>query len=131
MISAQYRNPKNPTRMRSTCALLIVGLVATLLACKKGSGKDCTYNKDCKDTLVCLIPPAGGSNKCMELEQATAACGASAGCKQAGECGIDNFREAYAMGKCSATSEEHCKKSSECASEGKCTFNPTLKYCMK
>lgn len=108
------------TKINAYAALTLLGLA--LLACKKGSGSECSFNKDCKDTLVCLSQEMS-RGKCRDLAEAKADCQGRSECKKKGWCGVYTTAAAEEGAVCAAKSEEDCKQSTDCTQGGKCRFN--------
>ena len=114
--------------MKRTRRVLYVGLLGlALMACKKGSGDKCTFNKDCKDTLVCMA--AKSPSSCMEYDKAKAMCQASELCKVAGRCGAGPVTADY-VANCTPKSDEDCKQSSNCTKSGNCTYDSKSGNCI-
>jgi hypothetical protein len=114
-------------RIAGSCFYLAM-VVLALLACKKGPGKECKFNKDCADNLVCLgsVTPS----TCKTIEDARTHCAATEFCKLGGQCGVTSIA-AESVASCAPTSDEHCKQSTSCAKVGMCTYSPSMNSCQK
>ena len=114
-------------------SLVCFALVAFVSSgCKKSSGQECSYNKDCQDKLVCIDVARNVLNsKCMELDKANAGCAASKACAEAGQCHVSTVA-GDTPAECVPKGDEDCRKSSYCRSNKVCTFNPAKGgYCTK
>jgi hypothetical protein len=93
-------------------------LMIPLAACKKSSGAECIFNKECADDSVCFNAHAG-AGACTQFPKAKAVCSGQKECKDIGWCSVSSFaREEPAM--CTAVSNADCKNASVCKTKGQC-----------
>jgi hypothetical protein len=108
---------------RASTILGLVVLFLVLLACKKGEGGKCSFNKECKDNLVCSFD----TSECMTLDKANDYCKGTALCKSSGMCTISSVA-AEDVGSCVAKSDDDCRQA-ECAKTRNCKYDSSSHSC--
>lgn len=98
---------------KPSVVVAMAALAIVILACKKGEGSHCAFNKDCKDELVCL------EATCKTLADAKKTCESDTLCTTLGQCSVSTAA-GDAVPVCMAKSDDDCKKGPCKDGTGKC-----------